>query len=144
MVTRGSPKPLLRVRVLLPLPEWNANLDTKVSVFLCIEKPCPIRLFALCRVKTPLALLSRVGARGVFFRFSRFPGYWLGARSNGSFLLQYHFVNSTYHRQNNKVFIRQKAFQSAIIVWWHFGNMHHDMISCWICSFQFFQSFPYS
>ena len=41
--------------------------------FFLSRKPCPIWLFALCWVQTPLALLSRVGARGVFlcaFQFS--------------------------------------------------------------------------
>ena len=32
MVTRGSPKPLLRVRILLPLPPKDTDIDT-MSVF---------------------------------------------------------------------------------------------------------------
>ena len=34
MVTRGSPKPLLRVRVLLPLPLWVALIRSGGSLFL--------------------------------------------------------------------------------------------------------------
>ena len=33
MVTRGSPKPLLRVRVLLPLPQWVALIRSGGSLF---------------------------------------------------------------------------------------------------------------
>ena len=37
MVTRGSPKPLLRVRVLLPLPLWVALIRSGGSLFLFLR-----------------------------------------------------------------------------------------------------------
>ena len=39
MVTRGSPKPLLRVRILLPLPGWAVLLRADGSLFLCRQSP---------------------------------------------------------------------------------------------------------
>ena len=40
MVTRGSPKPLLRVRVLLPLPV-NENAESRDSAFFLLLSPIP-------------------------------------------------------------------------------------------------------
>ena len=40
MVTRGSPKPLLRVRVLLPLPV-NENAESRESAFFLLLSPIP-------------------------------------------------------------------------------------------------------
>ena len=55
MVTRGSPKPLLRVRVLLPLPPRNSDIDT-MSEFLFLH----FLQFALQFTKK-ISLLSTIG-----------------------------------------------------------------------------------
>ena len=54
MVTRGSPKPLLRVRVLLPLPPRNSDIDT-ISEFLFLHFLRPALQFAK---KMPLLLAT--------------------------------------------------------------------------------------
>ena len=56
-----------------PLRHKRTLILIQRLAFFLSRRPFPIWLFALCWVQTPLALLSRVGARGVFlcvFQFS--------------------------------------------------------------------------
>ena len=78
-----SPKPLLRVRILLPLPQKDANLDTKVSVFLIQKNLVPYGFSRSAGCKRPLPCSHEWVQGAFFFAFFSFPGFfdcWLGAR----------------------------------------------------------------
>ena len=71
---QSRPRPSREARIESPMLHHKRPLILiQRLAFFYPEKPCPIWLFALCWVQMPLALLSRVGTRGVFlcvFQFS--------------------------------------------------------------------------
>ena len=93
-------------------------LIPRLAFFSCVEKPCPIRLFTRCRVKTLLALLLWVGARGVFFCDFQFyhilrllagckikrqlPATVLFSAPNPSAVLEFVFIKQTWYDSSIK------------------------------------------